>query len=264
MPLLIQKGVRWLIIISALVQICGHGITARAEPIQLATGDYEPFTGPDLENGGVLTEIVQTVFEAMGRDSTVSFYPWQRAITTTQEGAFHATFPFLKNKEREQKFLFSDPIVSWESKIFIRKDTDIRYQNPESLTGLAECLPHHTAGIAEMDRLFNAGKITRMRPPSMKSCWLMIAHGRADFLIEDIFVARIAQRSYLGDKEGEVVPLDAVISIDPGYLMFPKSLKNSVFLRDLFNTTLNTPAVVSQIQAIRERHILRLAKPASS
>lgn len=95
------------------------------KPINLVTGEWEPFTGKQLENYGIITEIVTAVFNEMGYKPNFFFYSWTVAPSRMLEGDFLATFPFIKSPAREEKFLFSDPLLSVEIVLFY-KETSLK------------------------------------------------------------------------------------------------------------------------------------------
>ena len=91
-------------------------------PINLVTGEWAPFTGKQLENYGVITEIVTAAFNEMGYQPHFFFYSWTIAQRRMIEGDFLATFPFIKSPAREEKFILSDPLLHVEAVLFYKKD----------------------------------------------------------------------------------------------------------------------------------------------
>ena len=50
-----------------------HQVVAQDKKIVLATDPWPPFYGPDIKNGGYLTEIVKESFKRVGYDCKVEF-----------------------------------------------------------------------------------------------------------------------------------------------------------------------------------------------
>ena len=97
-----------LALLSALMLSVTAG-AARATVIEstldLVTGnDFAPFTGEDLPQGGMLTELVLRSFKAMGLGYDVRFVPWKRGYDGVVAGKFLGTFPYVRTPEREQEF----------------------------------------------------------------------------------------------------------------------------------------------------------------
>ncbi|WP_417433318.1 substrate-binding periplasmic protein [Kiloniella sp.] len=225
---------------------------AGADELKLTTGEYPPFTSEHIPGGGVVSEIVELVIMEMGHDFVVDYLPWKRGYILSKKGKYAATYPYLLTEEREDEFLYSAPIIEWESKVYVRRDSGIEYHSSLDLLGLRECLPHHYGGLPELDKLHAAGSIKRVSTPYIKSCWLMILNGRADFFVEDVFVADIFRREVLAERSDEVVELQKTISTDYGHIIFPKGFDQSEELVAGFNDTLAKVAERGEIARIKE------------
>lgn len=79
-------------------------------PIPLATGEWPPYTGAELDGGGVAVELVRAVFAAMGRAADIRFYPWRRSEAYVRHGLAWATFPYAITEARRADYFFSDPL----------------------------------------------------------------------------------------------------------------------------------------------------------
>ena len=225
---------------------------AGADELKLTTGEYPPFTSEHIPGGGVVSEIVELVIMEMGHEFVVDYLPWKRGYILSKKGKYVATYPYLLTKEREDEFLYSAPIIEWESKVYVRRDSGIEYNSSLDLLGLRECLPHHYGGLPELDKLHAAGSIKRVSTPYIKSCWLMILNGRADFFVEDVFVADIFRREVLAERSNEVVELQKTISTDYGHIIFPKGFDQSEELVAGFNDTLAKLSERGEIARIKE------------
>ncbi|OPH11761.1 amino acid ABC transporter substrate-binding protein, partial [Azospirillum brasilense] len=75
-----MAGRRCLLAMLLLLAVFGP---VRAAPLDsaldLVTGnDFAPFTGEDLSEGGLLTDIVRRAFDEVGLRYGVRFMPWRR------------------------------------------------------------------------------------------------------------------------------------------------------------------------------------------
>ena len=243
-----------LIFITVTLFVFNESISSRAgaDELKLTTGEYPPFTSEHIPGGGVVSEIVELVIMEMGHDFVVDYLPWKRGYILSKKGKYAATYPYLLTEEREDEFLYSAPIIEWESKVYVRRDSGIEYNSSLDLLGLRECLPHHYGGLPELDKLHAAGSIKRVSTPYIKSCWLMILNGRADFFVEDVFVADIFRREVLAERSNEVVELQKTISTDYGHIIFPKGFDQSEELVAGFNDTLAKLSERGEIARIKE------------
>ncbi|UKJ72097.1 transporter substrate-binding domain-containing protein [Azospirillum brasilense] len=96
----------------------------RAAPLDsaldLVTGnDFAPFTGEDLPEGGLLTDIVRRAFDEVGLRYGVRFMPWRRGYDGVLAGKFLGTFPYVRTPDREMEMLFSDPLLEVQQLVYL-------------------------------------------------------------------------------------------------------------------------------------------------
>ncbi len=231
-----------------------------AEELKVATGEYPPFTSSQISGGGLVSEIVKLVFSRMDYDLAVDYLPWKRGYVLTKQNKYVATYPYLKTEERRQDFLYSEPIVEWKSKVYVRDDSGVVYNSLLDLKGLTECIPYHYGSLSELDEMYAAGEIKRIRPPHIRSCWLMILNGRADFFVEDIFVADIFRKEVLGERSDEIIELRKTISTDFGYIIFPRQSHRSEELVNQFNQVLSDLLKEDKITKVRDDFLTQNTK----
>ncbi len=54
--------------------------------LEIATIEYPPYYGKDLENGGFMTEIVVEALKRAGYDAEIKFLPWKHALEGIKAG----------------------------------------------------------------------------------------------------------------------------------------------------------------------------------
>jgi len=215
--------------------------------VKLTTCDCPPYTSNLLKDGGLTTKIVRQVFKKMGKEIVVDFFPWKRGYKLTEKGQYAATFPYLKDPAREKHFIYSEPVVLWESKLYVHRDAKIRFEKWEDLTGYVQCLPLGYVTFSPLEKLYREKKIFRV---VTQDCWNMVSAGHADFFIEDGFVGEITKKKILGKAAAEVIALKKAISTDFGYVLFPKILSASEELANRFNKALKALVQQGIIQKI--------------
>ena len=106
-------------------------------------------------------------------------------------------FPICRTDERAEDFLYSQAhCCLGKPDISPRIDTEIRLSENVGFDQLIRNACRITmGGLTVLDGMFDMGEIARMRPPLAKNCWRMLLHGRADFFVEDIYVAEIARHT---------------------------------------------------------------------
>ncbi|WP_245543749.1 substrate-binding periplasmic protein [Maridesulfovibrio salexigens] len=105
--------------------------------ISFATQDFFPFSY--LENDKVAgpgAEIIREVCKEINVKCDIKLYPWRRSLAMCDKGQVQALFMVGKNKEREQKFYFSPPLIATEYGFFECMDKPVNYNGIESLRNM--------------------------------------------------------------------------------------------------------------------------------
>lgn len=84
--------------------------SAESPVLNVATGDYPPFTDQTAPDGGVINASVQAVAVAAGFDVVFDYMPWMRALEMARSGRFQATSYWFYNAEREADFIHVGPV----------------------------------------------------------------------------------------------------------------------------------------------------------
>ena len=218
--------------------------SAGAQPLQLVTGEYVPFTGARLRQGGPLTEIVRAAFAASGTEVDISFMPWQRGYRETLEGHQDATFPYGRNAERERDFYFSESFYTADRRMYYLRSSSIRPSSRASLLGRTYCSP---LGFVEFPGMAKEVRTTVQRPLDMSNCAKMLSLGRVDFFITtpDIAESAMAQAG---------VPPAALTShlvgLSHNALMVPKKHPQARAIIDAFNRGIASMKAKGELQKI--------------
>ncbi|MBU2713414.1 transporter substrate-binding domain-containing protein [Zooshikella harenae] len=56
--------------------------------------------------------LVIAVFELINIPVEVQYHPWKRCEKLVENGDYFGALPYFKNKDRENRFIFSTPIVN--------------------------------------------------------------------------------------------------------------------------------------------------------
>lgn len=185
---------RTLFILTALAlcfPVLGPVNAQAADKVVLANGDWEPYQGEKLPQGGPASQIVREAFASQGWDVEFRYMPWARGLSLTQEAQTDGTMLYSYNEERGKNFLFSAPILVLETVVFHRKDKPLAWQNPEDLKGLTlgAVLKYDYGFVTE-----EAG-YTLDRVASNVFNYRKLAAGRIDALMEERLVGLAALES---------------------------------------------------------------------
>ncbi len=123
-----------------VLSVLTGGVSAR--DISMLTVEWAPHYGSDLPEKGLTTAIVKAAFKAQGHTSDVDFIPWTRALKEVEEGKSDIVMGAYHNKERENSYIFSDPIYFLELGLIARPDLGVsRYKSLRDLV-------HYSIGIS--------------------------------------------------------------------------------------------------------------------
>lgn len=104
----------------ALVGLMGLRLFAE-DRVKFAIGEWEPYTGQQMESQGMVTEIVTAACIAAGLKVEYAFFPWRRAESNVEAGSHFATFPYRITKDRSLKYDFSDTLIRSSNGILFHK-----------------------------------------------------------------------------------------------------------------------------------------------
>lgn len=109
---------------------------AEKNKIIIGAGEWDPYISEKLPNYGIIGKIVTESFKKVGIKVEYKWYPWKRSMIYTKLHKVDVTMPWRKTKERDQFFIYSDPIFEDYLSFFYLKKNPIKFKNFSSLNGL--------------------------------------------------------------------------------------------------------------------------------
>ena len=172
----------------------------------LTADGYAPFTGRNLSEGGLLIDLLQSSMnlikdQAKGRfDFQISWVnDWAAhlnplLITRALDAGIPWTKPDCSNLQaldrgsqyRCQKFFFSDPFYESVTELFVRQNSDFKFEKDEQIAGRTLCL---TKGWSTHDLDKNGrnwvknGIVTLMQPQTIEDCFRLLNEGTVDAVV---------------------------------------------------------------------------------
>ncbi|MEL3891015.1 transporter substrate-binding domain-containing protein [Ferrovibrio sp. MS7] len=156
-----------------------------AEPLRLVTGtDYPPFADPKLPDGGALTELVRAAFSASGRETSIAYTSWNRALEETKLGRYDAALPYVPSPERASSFFFSSALFNIDTYVLSSSERDaaVKAIGP-GMPGPRACLPLGWTPQPALRALLENGTARQIETTAAASCLKMIQAGRVDFFV---------------------------------------------------------------------------------
>jgi polar amino acid transport system substrate-binding protein len=215
----------WLVLCLYLQSafLCSAMATSTGELIEISTGDdYPPYVDSKRPKGGIATEVVSEVVAKMGGIPKVTVLPWARGYKLMLKGDFIATFPYIRTESRESEVLFSEPLFSIASHVFVVADSAFKFRNLGDLAGRTTCNYVGSALPSSMQQLIKDRLVKLNETTSLSTCFKLLELGRVDFVtVNSLAGATIACEQFRGtrkvlisERPVEVLDLHLVVDID--------------------------------------------------
>jgi len=196
---------------------------ADGNKLNIVADNYPPYYGKELRDGGVLTEIVVEALKRAGYDVEIKFVPWKRALEGTKLGKHDGLYSVYYRKEREEWFVYSDPIPpANEIGFYKHKNKDISFKTIEDLKP-------YTIGVTRGYAL----------PPgfdqaSLKISWVKddevslrkLHKGRVDLALVDKILGTFIMDTKIPEAVPDLVWLDPPVHVEFQHLVFSKKAGN--------------------------------------
>ncbi len=239
-------------------------VSAKADeepPVRLVTGDrYPPFAGRTLPEGGLATLLVRRVFDKMDREVKITFKPWNRGLKGTLQNRYDGAFPFIRSKDRERKFLFSDPVVEAVQRPLVRSGTGFKAQTLKDLESHSFCLPVSYAPPPAIDALVRRRAMGHISANTMTDCLRLLDRGRVAFIPLSEREGRAMLRRNANASTARVQFLDMVIASVPHHVLFARDNPRTMKLKSRFDSILRAMHFDGSLARLKKRYMARLQK----
>jgi polar amino acid transport system substrate-binding protein len=232
------------------------------EPIQVpfASGDWAPFSGNDLPEGGIATEIIKAACKAGGLKPTITFYPWRRNEAMVQGGQAFATFPWARSKLRATLYDYSDYfLVSTYSVLKYNNNpaTDnFKFTKFEDFKGFKI----GTLAGSKLTELFLLG-VSIEETEKIDNSILKLKAQRIAFVIEDKLVIKNAIKTMFPGESHEFSFLNKNYKTYPLGLLISRTYPNAAGIAKKFATGLSLIKSDGTLASIYQKHGLETPIP---
>lgn len=209
-------------------------------PLQIATGEYPPWTGAKLPHQGLANHIVQAAFASQNVQVNFVYLPWKRAFEETRQGRFDASSYWYDNTERRTFMLLSDPILINRTVFFQRNEQPhIQWQ---TLADLSNYRMSATLGFTYTTDFYQAidSKIINptLVPSDTQNIKLLVARRIDLFATDEMSGYYMAAQLRIDPRKLRVV--EPPLSTPEGYLLTSKNHPNGAAIIKVFNQGLQT------------------------
>lgn len=231
--------------------------------VHLVANYWEPYTGQDLPQLGLASEVVTTALRRAGYQVDISIMPWSRVLATVYQHQADGVVAIWSTGERRRRLLFSDSYLS--NRLFILSMPG-RLQDATDYSQLSGA----RIGIGrdyEYSDEFMAQKGFQVEPVGRTIHNLLkLTMGRIDGVLEDKLIAQYQIQSNIGahGELGKIKFAPAPMMTLPLYLAINPQTPNARQIITQFNLELGKMHKDGTLAAIvaRTEQQLALKSPA--
>ncbi len=226
-------------------------VIAEDKMVSLSYVSYPPYYDENLENGGPLSEIIETAFANQGYFVKLEQLPWSRAFKWTEEGKFDGLYGAWYRVEREADFVFSDPLPGNELVLFKHKKLQLSFNDYKGLKPYSIGVVRAYANPPGFDEAgLNLETVT-----TDKQNLLKLADARIDLALVDKALGKyIIKKELPAEKAAELDWVEPPLKIENQYLMFSKKAPDYRLKQEAFNKGLQAITDSGELQRILEKH----------
>jgi len=225
---------------------------AWSQKVRLVTTDWAPYYSSTLKSGGVVSELVHSAFVRGGLESSISWYSWITAMKMVKEGASDAVMGAYYSDERAKNYFYSDPIFSVDvgfialESLSIDKYKDLHSLEPYTIGAMRGWVYTHEFDTADyLKKEIVVNQIFAVR---------MLFAEQVDIVAASILVFKHEANFLPSSKDQKIVVLNPLLDSKPLYLMFSKSIPNSLELVEAFNAGMTSIRADGTFKRILDKH----------
>ncbi|MCG8618668.1 MAG: transporter substrate-binding domain-containing protein [Desulfobacterales bacterium] len=220
-------------------------LTATAGTVTIATGEWPPFSGKNLDGYGLHSKIIDKVFKEMGHEVQFKFMPWKRVYELTKKGDYIATFTWSKIPERQKEVLYPENELAVSKEVGFYKKS--KFPNGLDIKNLDDIKAKNlrVVGITSYwyEKPLKEKGIKANLVSTADLAWKMLNGDRADILIENSDVGKAESLVILGaDSDGKFAT-SSPLKTQQMYLIFSKHHPDSAEMIKSYD------AAVTQLKA---------------
>lgn len=213
---------------------------AAPQVLTIATSELPPYISKDPQNS-FLTELLQEIAKEMGVSIELRFMPWPRCELAVDSLQVWATMPYVPTQEREEKFLFSQPLYAKRTVLFYysKVESDI----PKTFTDLGELSQYRLGGVRGYyyESIFSEAGLPLALASSEELNFRKLHAGRVDLVPAVETVGwDIIRRTFSEEDQAYFGILDSTLDVGYNFLMTSRRYPQTDQLLERFNQALNT------------------------
>lgn len=207
------------------------------EVVRLAAGEWPPYISEKLDYYGIISHLTTEAFATQGIETKIEFYPWQRVHQVSKNAEVDGAFAYVHTPERDETYLFSEPIYQGKYVLFHLKSTKLQWKDYKDLKDIRIAAPRGFGGMgpdflaAEEKKVITVDRVT-----TVEQTFNMLFLGRVQAVPSDLEVGYVLVRQNFDKKDFDrLTHNEKVIHLAKYCLIMPKKSKKSAGLIKKFN-----------------------------
>jgi ABC-type amino acid transport substrate-binding protein len=198
-------------------------LTAVAEEIEFAIGEYPPYISENLEGYGVVTQVVVEACRRAGLNPVFRFYPWARAYARVVSGQARASFLWLVTDERRKQVNFGEQHLHEGATVaFYKKSLFPQAIQFASYSDLARYRVVGVKGYWYESEFMKVGRTYVHYVTDDATALKILDSGRADAYIADELTGKHVASQVLGTKAEGIGYVKLQQNTRKSYIIFHK------------------------------------------
>lgn len=223
-----------LILSLLLIFLCfSSGVVSAQKTIQIATMNWEPYTGEKLQYHGFFSELVTEALSKAGYKVEFEYYPWARGLHIAKTGAVHGLMNVYFKEDRKDFFEYPNVVWRVKERFICLVGTYINFTG--ELSSIQDCTIGVLRGSAQSAEI-KAGQITVVEVNYIKQLIKLLIQKRVDAVLvpQEIFFYHF-KNLYPDYDQSRIEVINPVYKTFDMYVVFSKMKYDYKTLTSDFN-----------------------------
>jgi polar amino acid transport system substrate-binding protein len=208
-----------------------------SETLIIASGELPPYVS-EYPKQSFLTELFEALGQDMGVQFSFRFMPWRRCELAVDSLQAWGAIPYVRTAEREQRFIFSDPLYAKQTLLFYYGGNSVR---PHSFKTLSELKPYRMGGVKGYyyELMFAEAGLKMELSSSEEQSFHMLRAGRVDLVPALEMVGwNLVRKQFPPEDAARFAVLEQPLQVGTNHLMSSRHYPGGQLLLERFNQSL--------------------------